>query len=321
VTGALLELDDLHVEYPARRGTVRAVNGVSLRLERGMTLGLVGESGCGKSTAGQAILQLIQPPGRITGGRIVFEGRDMRDLSPEALRRLRGDRIAMIFQDPTSTLNPVMPVGAQIAELFRWHRSGVDGAEIRRRVVALLARVGIDEPERRVRSYPHELSGGMRQRVVIACALALDPALVVADEPTTALDVTVQAQILELVRDLQTERGTAVLLISHDLGVIGEMCDRVAVMYAGVIVESGAVDDILERPRHPYTIGLVASRPRIGQPDQDIRPIPGSVPDLAKLPTGCAFHPRCALADEACRNVTPALRTIGAQAVACHKAV
>ena len=317
---ALLELDDLHVEYPARRGTVHAVNGVSLRLERGTNLGLVGESGCGKSTTGQAILQLIAPPGRISAGRIRFEGRDLRGLSPEALRRLRGDRIAMIFQDPTATLNPVMPIGAQITELFRWHRPALADAEVRRQVVELLARVGIEAPERRIRSYPHELSGGMRQRVVIACALALDPALVVADEPTTSLDVTVQAQILELVRGLQTERGTAVILISHDLGVIAEMCDRVAVMYAGVIVESGAVDDILERPRHPYTSGLIASRPRIDQPDQEIRPIPGSVPDLARLPTGCAFHPRCALADDVCRRVTPALRMIGAQAVACHRA-
>ncbi len=316
----LLELDGLRVEYPARRGIVHAVNGVSLRLERGTILGVVGESGSGKSTVGLAILQLIAPPGRISGGRILFEGRDLRGLSPEALRRLRGDRIAMIFQDPSATLNPVMPIGAQIAELFRWHRSELSAAEIQRRVVVLLARVGIEEPERRRRAYPHEFSGGMRQRVVIACALALDPALVVADEPTTALDVTVQAQILELVRELQAERGTAVILISHDLGVIAEMCDRVAVMYAGAVVEAGAVDDILDRPRHPYTVGLIASRPRIDQPEQEIRPIPGSVPDLARLPTGCAFHPRCALADETCRRVTPVLRMIGAQEVACHRA-
>ncbi len=321
MSAALLEIEDLRVEYPSRRGMVRAVNGVSLRLEQGRILGLVGESGCGKSTAGQAILQLIAPPGRISGGRIVFEGRDLRGLSQEALRRLRGDRIAMIFQDPSATLNPVMPIGAQIAELFHWHRPALRGAEIQRRVVELLDRVGIEAPARRARSYPHELSGGMRQRVVIACALALDPALVIADEPTTALDVTVQAQILELVRDLQRERGTAVILISHDLGVIAEMCDRVAVMYAGVIVESGAVDDILDRARHPYTMGLIASRPRIDQPGQEIRPIPGNVPDLARLTGGCAFHPRCVLADETCRRVTPELRAIGAQAVACHKAV
>jgi oligopeptide/dipeptide ABC transporter ATP-binding protein len=317
---ALLEIDDLRVEYPARRGTVRAVDGVSLRLARGTTLGIVGESGCGKSTVGQAILQLIPPPGRISGGRIVFEGQDLQTLSQEALRRLRGDRIAMIFQDPTATLNPVMPVGAQIAELFRWHRPELGRADVGRKVVALLDRVGIAEPERRVHAYPHELSGGMRQRVVIACALALDPALVVADEPTTALDVTVQAQILELARSLQQERGTALILISHDLGVIAEMCDRVAVMYAGAIVEMGAVDDVLENPRHPYTKGLIASRPRIEQPDQEIRPIPGSVPDLAHPPAGCPFHPRCALADATCRATAPVLRTIGAQDVACHKA-
>jgi oligopeptide/dipeptide ABC transporter ATP-binding protein len=316
----LLEIDDLRVEYPARRGTVRAVDGVSLRLARGTTLGIVGESGCGKSTVGQAILQLIPPPGRISGGRIVFEGQDLQALSQEALRRLRGDRIAMIFQDPTATLNPVMPVGAQIAELFRWHRSELGRAEVQRKVVALLERVGIAEPERRVHAYPHELSGGMRQRVVIACALALDPALVVADEPTTALDVTVQAQILELARSLQQERGTALILISHDLGVIAEMCDRVAVMYAGAVVEAGPVDDVLENPRHPYTKGLIASRPRIAEPDQDIKPIPGSVPDLAHPPAGCPFHPRCALADATCRTTAPALRAIGTQDVACHKA-
>ena len=317
---ALLEIDDLRVEYPARRGTVRAVDGVSLRLARGTTLGIVGESGCGKSTVGQAILQLIPPPGRISGGRIVFEGQDLQTLSQEALRRLRGDRIAMIFQDPTATLNPVMPVGAQIAELFRWHRPELGRADVERKVVGLLERVGIAEPERRVHAYPHELSGGMRQRVVIACALALDPALVVADEPTTALDVTVQAQILELARSLQQERGTALILISHDLGVIAEMCDRVAVMYAGAVVEAGPVDDVLENPRHPYTKGLIASRPRIEQPDQEIRPIPGSVPDLAHPPAGCPFHPRCALADATCRTTAPVLRAIGAQDVACHKA-
>jgi len=323
VSAPLLEIDDLRVDYASPRGPVRAVAGVSLSLERNRILGLVGESGCGKSTVGQALMGLVQAPGRIAGGDIRFEGRSLVGLPERELRRLRGDRIAMVFQDPTATLNPVLTIGDQIAELFRWHRPKLPRREVERRVVALLERVGIAEAERRRRAYPHELSGGMRQRIVIACALALDPALIVADEPTTALDVTVQAQILDLMRGLQVEHGTAVILISHDLGVIAETCDDVAVMYAGRIVESGPTAEVLARPRHPYTAGLIASRPSIDAPGRVVRPIPGTVPDLARPPAGCPFHPRCGQAVAACRDAIPALQPIPEEprhAVACPRA-
>ena len=316
----LLEIHDLRVDYASPRGPVRAVAGVSLALDRNRILGLVGESGCGKSTVGQALMGLIQPPGRVAGGDIRFEGRSLIGLPEREMRQLRGDRLAMIFQDPTATLNPVLTIGEQIAELFRWHRPKMPRREVQARVTALLERVGIADADRRRRAYPHELSGGMRQRVVIACALALDPALIVADEPTTALDVTVQAQILDLMRGLQAEHGTAVILISHDLGVIAETCDDVAVMYAGRIVESGPAAEVLARPRHPYTAGLIASRPSIAAPDQVVRPIPGTVPDLARPPAGCPFHPRCGQAVASCRGAIPTLsptREEPRHAVAC----
>ncbi|WP_054311574.1 ABC transporter ATP-binding protein [Mesorhizobium sp. 1M-11] len=316
----LLQVHDLRVEYASPRGLVRAVAGVSLSLDRNRILGLVGESGCGKSTVGQALLGLIQPPGRIAGGDIRFENRSLVGLPEREMRRLRGNRLSMIFQDPTATLNPVMTIGDQIAELFRWHRPRMRRKEVQTRVTELLERVGIVDADRRSRAYPHELSGGMRQRVVIACALALDPALIVADEPTTALDVTVQAQILDLIRGLQAEHGTAVILVSHDLGVIAETCDDVAVMYAGRIVESGPTAEVLARPRHPYTAGLIASRPSITAPDQVVRPIPGTVPDLANPPVGCPFHPRCVRAVAGCREGIPALsptREEPRHAVAC----
>ena len=320
MSAPLLQIQDLRVEYASPRGPVQAVAGVSLTLERNRILGLVGESGCGKSTVGQALMGLIQSPGRIAGGDIRFEDKSLIGLPEREMRKLRGDRLSMIFQDPTATLNPVLTIGDQIAELFRWHRPQMRRREVQARVTALLERVGIVDADRRFRAYPHELSGGMRQRVVIACALALEPALIVADEPTTALDVTVQAQILDFLRGLQSEHGTAVILVSHDLGVIAETCDDVAVMYAGRVVESGPADEVLARPRHPYTAGLIASRPSIMAPDQVVRPIPGTVPDLARPPAGCAFHPRCRHAVATCRDAIPTLSAIREEprhAVAC----
>lgn len=322
----LLTVSNLSVEYPTRHGWLRAVNDVSFELAPGMALGLVGESGSGKSTVGQALMGLTGASQARVGGHITFDGQDITSLTDAAWRRIRGDRIAMVFQDPTSTLNPVLRIGDQITEVFRWHRPDMPRTEIRRRTLEMLERVGIRDAERRLRSYPHELSGGMRQRVVIACALALEPALLVADEPTTALDVTVQAQILELMRELITERGTAMILISHDLDVIGDTCDAVAVMYAGRFVEFGATDDVLEAPKHPYTRGLLASRPRFGH-DQAVAPIAGTVPDLRSLGSACAFQPRCSQSVDLCSGEGPPLRgLVGADTakiphrVACHVA-
>jgi len=320
----LLEIHNLRVEYPSPNGPVQAVSGVSLSLGRNRVLGLVGESGCGKSTIGQALMGLIQSPGRVTNGEILFDGKSLIGLAEPEMRRLRGDRISMIFQDPTSTLNPVMTIGDQIGELFRWHRPQMHRREVQARVKTLLERVGIQDADRRYRAYPHEVSGGMRQRIVIACALALKPALIIADEPTTALDVTVQAQILDLLRDLQSEHGTAVIFISHDLGVISEICDEVAVMYAGRIVEFGQAETVLTRPRHPYTAALIASRPSVQAREKLLQPIQGSVPNLARLPSGCAFHPRCARALETCAATVPDLLPTKEEprhAVACPLAV
>jgi oligopeptide/dipeptide ABC transporter ATP-binding protein len=320
---ALLTVENLTVDYPTRRGPLRAVDGVSFDLAPGMALGVVGESGSGKSTLGHALMGLTGTSHARVGGRIVFDGQDVTHLSDQAWRHLRGDRIAMVFQDPTSTLNPVLRIGDQIAEVFRWHRPDMPQKEVQRRVLGMLERVGIREAERRLMSYPHELSGGMRQRVVIACALALEPALLIADEPTTALDVTVQAQILDLMRDLIRERGTALLLISHDLDVIGDTCDAVAVMYAGRVVEIGSTDTVLDDPEHPYTRGLLASRPRFGV-DRALAPIGGAVPDLAALGHGCAFRPRCRDALPICAVEAPPLASTGrtgpAHRVACHVA-
>jgi oligopeptide/dipeptide ABC transporter ATP-binding protein len=262
---------------------------------------------------------LIEPPGRIAEGRILFDGVDLLRQSPAALRRIRGARIAMIFQDPTATLNPVLPVGRQIGEVLRYHRR-LGRRAAREQVVAMLDRVGIADARARLRLYPHEMSGGMQQRVIIACALILHPELVIADEPTTALDVTVQAQILDLLRRLkESERGTAILLITHDLGVVAQMCERVAVIYAGSIVEVAGTREILERPRHPYTRGLIGSIPRIGMAADALRPIPGALVDPTAPPNGCRFHPRCGRAEPRCRVERPALRRINAGVMAaCH---
>jgi len=303
--GFLLELRNLTTVYPMKRGLVRAVDCVSLTLREGEILGLVGESGCGKSTVLLSILRLIRRPGYIAEGEIRFRGRNLRDLSSREMRAIRGKEIAMIFQDPLSTLNPAFPVGEQIREALRLHHI-VNGSRLpwpfdfarrareKARVLQVMEEVGIPSPMDRYAAYPHQFSGGMQQRALIAIALACNPALLLADEPTTALDVTIQAQILDLMRRINREHGTAIILVTHDLGVAAEFCQAIAVMYAGRIVEKGPVDSVVERPQHPYTQGLLNCRPRIAERDQRVRPIPGNVPDLVDLPPGCAFAPRCA---------------------------
>ncbi len=288
----LLEVRDLHTTFATSDGVVRAVDGVDFHVDRGEILGLVGESGCGKSVTSLSILRLVAKPGRIDSGEVIFDGRDLLRVTEKEMRQLRGDRISMIFQQPTSSLNPVYPVGRQIAEVLELHRN-LKRRAAHERAAELLARVGIPDPRRRLASFPHELSGGMAQRVMIAMALACEPELLIADEPTTALDVTIQAQILDLMRDLQRETGTAIILITHDLGVVAEMCDRVAVMYAGEIVEQGEVESIFAAPQHPYTRGLVGSVPVLGRVIAELATIPGNVPNLIDLPPACRFAPRC----------------------------
>jgi oligopeptide/dipeptide ABC transporter ATP-binding protein len=290
--GPLLEVRGLTTSFATRAGVVRAVTGVDLSIARGEVLGLVGESGCGKSVTSLSILGLIARPGRIEAGEVLFDGRDLRSLSERELRAIRGDRIAMVFQQPTSSLNPLMRAGDQIAEVLELHRN-MKKAAARDRALELMRMVGIPDPEHRLRAYPHELSGGMAQRIMIAMALACEPELLIADEPTTALDVTIQAQILDLMRRLQRETGTAILLITHDLGVVAEMCDRVAVMYAGEIVEQTDVRTLIRQPAHPYTRGLIGSVPVPGDLRQELAVIPGTVPNLIDLPAGCRFAPRC----------------------------
>ncbi len=288
----VLEVTDLSTWFHTSDGVAKAVDGVSFSVRRGEILGLVGESGCGKSVTSLSIMKLVPKPGKVESGRVMFQGRNLLDMSRKELEQLRGEKISMIFQQPQSSLNPVHRVGAQIAEVFEIHENlkKAVGAE---RAVELLARVGIPDPGRRSKSYPHEMSGGMAQRVMIAMALALEPELLIADEPTTALDVTIQAQILDLMRDLQRDEGTAVILITHDLGVVAEMADRVAVMYAGEIVEEAEVNTLFSEPKHPYTQGLIGSIPVIGQPAHELATIRGIVPRLIDLPPGCRFADRC----------------------------
>jgi peptide/nickel transport system ATP-binding protein len=272
---------------------VRAVDGIDFHVDRGEIMGLVGESGCGKSVTSMSIMRLIPNPGRIEGGEVLFDGQDLLKLSDDEMRRIRGERISMIFQQPTSSLNPVWDVGRQIGEVLELHR-GMKRKAARSRAGDLLRMVGIPDPERRLKAYPHEMSGGMAQRVMIAMALACEPELLIADEPTTALDVTIQAQILDLMRNLREETGTAIIMITHDLGVVAEMCDRVAVMYAGEIVEQTDVTTLFREPLHPYTRGLIGSIPVVGEVKDELAVIPGSVPNLIDLPKGCRFAPRCA---------------------------
>ena len=288
----LLEVKGLYTSFKTRHGLVRAVDGIDFHVDRGEIMGLVGESGCGKSVTSLSIMRLIASPGNVDAGEILFDGQDLLKLPSEDMRKIRGDRISMIFQQPTSSLNPVWTVGRQIEEVLRIHR-GMKGKAAWGRSLELLRMVGIPDPERRLKAFPHEMSGGMAQRIMIAMALACEPELLIADEPTTALDVTIQAQILDLMRNLRDETGTAIILITHDLGVVAEMCDRVAVMYAGEIVEETDVVPLFREPLHPYTRGLIGSIPVVGEVKDELAVIPGNVPNLIDLPKGCRFAPRC----------------------------
>jgi peptide/nickel transport system ATP-binding protein len=317
---AVLEVRDLRVEFPTRRGTLVAVDAISFSIGPGEVLGVVGESGAGKSITGTSIIGLLEPPGRIAGGEIRLQGERIDRLPHERMRRIRGRRIGAIFQDPLTSLNPLYTVGAQLVETIRTHLE-VGAEEARRRALALLREVGIPAPEARIDNYPHQFSGGMRQRVVIALALCAEPRLIIADEPTTALDVSIQAQIIQLLKRLARDHGTAVMLITHDMGVIAETADRVAVMYAGRIAEIGPVRELLRAPRHPYTVGLMGSIPKIRaateQRHSRLVQIEGSMPRLTAIPEGCAFHPRCANALERCRAERPEPRPAGATLTAC----
>jgi oligopeptide/dipeptide ABC transporter ATP-binding protein len=288
----LLEVRGLRTSFFTRDGVVRAVDGIDFHVDRGEIMGLVGESGCGKSVTSLSIMRLVAKPGVIEAGEVVFDGTDLLTVSSEEMRKIRGDRISMVFQQPTSSLNPVYEVGRQIEEVLRIHRD-LKGKAAEARALELLRMVGIPDPQRRLKAFPHEMSGGMAQRVMIAMALACEPELLIADEPTTALDVTIQAQILDLMRNLRDETGTAIVLITHDLGVVAEMCDRVAVMYAGEIVEQTDVTSLFREPLHPYTRGLIGSIPVVGQVKDELAVIPGNVPNLIDLPKGCRFAPRC----------------------------
>ena len=307
--GPVLEIRGLRTWFRTEAGVGRAVDGLSLHLGRGETLGLVGESGCGKSLAALSVLRLVAPPGRIEGGRVRLRGRDLLGLDEEEMRGVRGNEIAMIFQEPMTSLNPVLTCGDQIAEAVRRHQD-VGRQEARERAVDMMRRVGIPAPEQRVDEYPHQLSGGMRQRVMIAMALSCNPDVLIADEPTTALDVTTQAQILDLLQRLQAEFRMAVLLITHDLGVVAEVADRVAVMYAGRIVETAETARLFASPRHPYTRGLLRSVPQLEGPLRRLEVIPGRVPEATDFAGGCRFHPRCPLAEDRCRSQAPVLEEV-----------
>jgi peptide/nickel transport system ATP-binding protein len=311
VTAPLLQIEDVRTVFRGPGGDVAAVDGVSLDVYRGKTLGIVGESGCGKSMLSLSIMRLVPQPGRIAQGRVLFEGRDLLTLPPARMRDIRGNRIAMIFQEPMTSLNPVFTVGDQITEAMRAHDRRTSSSDLRKRAIEALDRVRIPAAARRFEEYPHQMSGGMRQRVMIAMALACNPDLLIADEPTTALDVTVQAQILDLLRDLQAQTGMAIILITHDLGVVAEMADEVAVMYAGRVVERTSGTAIFDDPQHPYTLGLLGSIPKIEEHRDRLLAIEGSVPAPFALPQGCRFHPRCVFAAEACTQVDPPLRQLG----------
>ena len=320
---ALLEVENLQTHFATPDGVVRAVDGISFHVDAGETLAIVGESGCGKSVTSMSVLRLIaEPPGKIAG-KIRFQGKNLLDLSEPEMRQIRGNAISMIFQEPMTSLNPVLTVGKQIGETVQLHQ-GMNAREAEVKAVEMLTLVGIPAPARRVREYPHQLSGGMRQRVMIAMALACNPKLLIADEPTTALDVTIQAQILDLMRDLKTRLGSAIMLITHDLGVVAEMAERVVVMYAGRKVEEAPVREIFARPLHPYTRGLIGAVPMLGSslregPRGKLAEIPGLVPSLRKPIIGCAFAGRCYMATELCRSVSPAIEIKAPEhSVACH---
>ncbi len=318
----LLEVKELHTEFRTGAGVVHAVDGISYTVDPGETVAIVGESGSGKSVGALSILRLIpDPPGRITGGQVLFDGRDLMGLSEEQMRRVRGGDIGMVFQEPMTSLNPVLTIGRQITETLEQHR-GMDRAAADRRAVELLGLVGIADANRRLEQYPHQLSGGMRQRIMIAIALACDPKMIIADEPTTALDVTIQAQILELMQKLTQRLGVALIIITHNLGVVARYAQRVNVMYAGRIVESGTAAAVYHNPRHPYTIALLRSVPRLDRPRQArLDPIEGQPPDLTQLDRGCSFRPRCRFAIEKCAEARPPLAPAGApgQLSACFR--
>lgn len=318
MSDALLEVRDLRTYIYTRRGVVKAVDGASFSVRRGETLGIVGESGSGKSMTCLSILRLVpEPGGRIVGGQITFDGEDLLAKSADEMRRLRGSRIAMILQDPMASLNPALTVGEQIAETLRLHR-GLRGRALADRVVDLLRQVRISDPERRVLAYPHQMSGGIRQRVAGAIAISCEPSLLIADEPTTSLDVTIQAQYLRLLKDIQRETNLAMVFVTHDLGIVAKLCDRVAVMYAGRIVETGTTREIFNRPRHPYTIGLLSCLPTLRRGREPLRAIEGQPPDLARVPAGCSFAPRCAIAEPRCSGTRPPLEPVGGDhLVAC----
>ena len=316
-TAPILSVRDLTVEFVTRRGTLRALDRISFDVARGEVLGVVGESGAGKSVTGSAIIGLIDPPGRIAGGEVRLSGERIDNLPDEAMRKVRGKRIGMIFQDPLTSLNPLYRISEQLIETIRVH-TDLDATQARARAIALLDEVGIPAPEKRIDSYPHEFSGGMRQRVVIALALCAEPEFIIADEPTTALDVSVQAQIIALIKTLCRERGTSVMLVTHDMGVIAETADRVAVMYAGRIAEIGPVRDVVKEPLHPYAKGLMGAIPSLEGETMRLVQIPGSMPRLSAIPPGCAFNPRCSQVFARCHVERPELIAVGSRKVACH---
>jgi oligopeptide/dipeptide ABC transporter ATP-binding protein len=319
----ILSIKNLIVEFKTEDGIVHAVDDITYDVFPGETLGIVGESGSGKSVSTMSILGLIpQPPGRIVGGTAMLKGKDLLKMKKRELRALRGDEIAMVFQDPMTSLNPVLKIGFQLGESIKTHYPKKSDDEVKTRVLDLLRLVGVPNPDTRYEQYPHEFSGGMRQRAMIAMAIANSPSLLIADEPTTALDVTIQAQVLEVLKTVQAETNAATILITHDLGIVAELCDRVLVMYGGRIVESGDVHTIFQSPRHPYTIGLMDSLPKLTEDEEWLQPIPGAPPSLINRPPGCAFHPRCFLSQGRlrCREEVPALRStdVASHEAACH---
>jgi peptide/nickel transport system ATP-binding protein len=315
----LLEVQDLEVKFALRFGELTAIDGVSFALDKGEKLGIVGESGAGKSVTGFAVIKLISKPGYISAGRILFNGEEISSYSDTKIRSIRGDRISMIFQDPMMTLNPVFTIGTQMVETLKAHRD-ISKKEAEKIALEKLRKVHIPSPEARLKQYPHELSGGMRQRIIIAISLLTDPAIIIADEPTTALDVTIQAEIMDLLQELCESGDMGLILITHDLGVVSQVTEKIAVMYAGRIIESGPTDRVVNNPLHPYTVGLISSIPGgVVNPGEKLAQIPGMMPNLTAIPQGCAFNPRCYKRDEICRTESPVLRTIkdGRQA-ACH---
>jgi len=313
---SLLQVNNLVVEFPHRRGTLRALDNISFAIAPGEILGVVGESGAGKSLTGAAIIGLLEPPGRVASGQIVLEGQRIDNLPPEQMRHIRGRRIGAIFQDPLTSLNPLYTIGRQLTETIRTHLP-LDASQARLRAIGLLADTGISAAAERIDHYPHQFSGGMRQRVVIALALAAEPKLIIADEPTTALDVSIQAQIIQLLKRICKDRGAAVMLITHDMGVIAEACDRVAVMYAGRIAEIGPVHEVIHQPAHPYSMGLMAAIPDIALERERLNQIDGAMPRLDAIPPGCAYNPRCPRAFDRCASERPGLLRAGASRAAC----